>query len=109
LARTDWIRPRRAHRPARISRDAGGMVRRVRGRVKARGTAAELIRKKRDGALLSDAAISELVAGIVDGSVTDPQIAAFAMAVFFRGITRAQCASHTRAISRPRTVRARPT
>ena len=37
----------------------------------ARGTAAELIRKKRDGALLSDQAISDLVAGIVDGSVSD--------------------------------------
>jgi len=72
--------------------------------VTARGTAAELIRKKRDGGLLSDAAISELVAGIVDGSVTDPQIAAFAMAVFFRGMTRAECASLTRAMTRSGTV-----
>ena len=61
--------------------------------MRARGAAAELIRKKRDGALLSDEAISELVAGIVDGSVSDAQIAAFAMAVFFRGMTRAECAS----------------
>ena len=53
--------------------------------MKAPGTAAELIRKKRDGALLSDEAISELVAGIVDGSVTDPQIAAFAMRSFSAG------------------------
>ena len=72
--------------------------------MKAPGTAAELIRKKRDGSLLSDEAISELVAGIVDGSVTDPQIAAFAMAVFFRGMTRAECASLTRAMTRSGTV-----
>jgi len=72
--------------------------------VKARGTAAELIRKKRDGAPLSDEAISDLVAGIVDGSVSDPQIAAFAMAVFFRGMTRAECASLTRAMTRSGTV-----
>ena len=66
----------------------------------ARGPAAELIRKKRDGALLSDEAISTLVAGIVDGSVSDAQIAAFAMAVYFRGMTRAECASLTRAMTR---------
>ena len=64
------------------------------------GTAAELIRRKRDGALLSDKAISDLVAGIVDGSVSDAQIAAFAMAVYFRGMTRAECASLTRAMTR---------
>jgi len=72
--------------------------------VKARGAAAELIRKKRDGALLSDEAISDLVAGIVDGSVSDAQIAAFAMAVFFRGMTRAECASLTRAMTRSGSV-----
>jgi thymidine phosphorylase len=72
--------------------------------VRARGAAAELIRKKRDGALLSDEAISELVAGIVDGSVSDAQIAAFAMAVFFRGMTRAECASLTRAMTRSGSV-----
>ena len=70
----------------------------------ARGTAAELIRKKRDGAPLSDEAISTLVAGIVDGSVSDAQIAAFAMAVYFRGMTRAECASLTRAMTRSGSV-----
>jgi thymidine phosphorylase len=72
--------------------------------VTARGPAAELIRKKRDGALLSDQAISDLVAGIVDGSVSDAQIAAFAMAVYFRGMTRAECASLTRAMTRSGSV-----
>ena len=70
----------------------------------ARGIAAELIRRKRDGALLGEDAISTLVAGIVDGSVSDAQIAAFAMAVYFRGMTRAECASLTRAMTRSGTV-----
>ncbi len=70
----------------------------------ARGAAAELIRQKRDGALLGDQAIADLVAGIVDGSVSDAQIAAFAMAVYFRGMTRAECASLTRAMTRSGTV-----
>ena len=69
-----------------------------------RGAAAELIRRKRDGALLSDEAIATLVAGIVDGSVSDAQIAAFAMAVYFRGMTRAECASLTRAMTRSGSV-----
>ena len=76
------------------------MVGRVPGRVTARRSAAELIRQKRDGALLGDQAIADLVAGIVDGSVSDAQIAAFAMAVYFRGMTRAECASLTRAMTR---------
>ena len=70
----------------------------------ARGSAAELIRRKRDGALLGDQAIVDLVAGIVDGSVSDAQIAAFAMAVYFRGMTRAECASLTRAMTRSGSV-----
>jgi thymidine phosphorylase len=46
----------------------------------------ELIRKKRDGESLTDGEIQELVRGISDHSVTDAQIAAFAMAVWFRGM-----------------------
>jgi thymidine phosphorylase len=72
--------------------------------VTARLTTAELIRHKRDGALLGDQAIADLVAGIVDGSVSDAQIAAFAMAVYFRGMTRAECASLTRAMTRSGSV-----
>jgi thymidine phosphorylase len=72
--------------------------------VTARLTAAELIRRKRDGALLGDQAIADLVAGVVDGSVSDAQIAAFAMAVYFRGMTRAECASLTRAMTRSGSV-----
>jgi thymidine phosphorylase len=76
--------------------------------VTGRDSAAELIRQKRDGALLSEAAISHLVAGIADGSVSDAQIAAFAMAVFFRGMTRAECAALTRAMTRSGSVLAWP-
>ncbi len=46
----------------------------------------EIIRKKRDGQPLTEAEISFMVAGITDGSVSEGQIAAFAMAVFFRGM-----------------------
>jgi thymidine phosphorylase len=46
----------------------------------------EIIRRKRDGAALSRAEIAFMVAGLTDGSVTEGQVAAFAMAVFFRGM-----------------------
>ncbi len=46
----------------------------------------EIIRKKRDGGLLSAAEIGFMVKGLTDGTVTEGQVAAFAMAVFFRGM-----------------------
>ena len=46
----------------------------------------ELILKKRDGAALSGEEIAAFVAGICDHSVTDAQLAAFAMATWFRGM-----------------------
>ncbi|MCO4761199.1 MAG: thymidine phosphorylase [Myxococcales bacterium] len=49
--------------------------------------AAELIAAKRDGAALSKPAIDFLIRGYVDGSVPDYQMAAFAMATFFKGMT----------------------
>ncbi len=45
-----------------------------------------LIEKKRDGGNLSAGEISALVAGYVRGDVPDYQMAAWAMAVFFRGM-----------------------
>ena len=65
---------------------------------------AEVIRRKRDGAALSEDELAGLVGGIADGSVSDAQIAAFAMAVYFRGMTRAECASLTRAMTHSGTV-----
>ena len=44
----------------------------------------EIIRKKRDGAVLSREEIAFLIEGLTTGSVTEGQAAAFAMAVFFR-------------------------
>jgi thymidine phosphorylase len=46
----------------------------------------EIIRKKRDGGLLSSAEIGFMVRGMTDGSVTEGQVAALAMAVFFKGM-----------------------
>jgi thymidine phosphorylase len=47
----------------------------------------ELIKAKRDGQELSSKAIREFVAGITDGQVNDAQIGAFAMAVYFQGMS----------------------
>lgn len=47
----------------------------------------EIIRKKRDGARLSKEEIAYFSAGIGDGSISEGQIAAFAMVVFFNGMT----------------------
>ncbi|WP_341503094.1 thymidine phosphorylase [Gallaecimonas sp. GXIMD4217] len=47
----------------------------------------EIIRHKRDGLALSQAEIQAFVAGIKDGSVSEGQIAAFAMAVYFNDMT----------------------
>jgi thymidine phosphorylase len=44
----------------------------------------EIIRKKRDGGALSTEEIQFFVRGITDGSATEGQIAAFAMAVYFK-------------------------
>ncbi len=50
----------------------------------------EVIRRKRDGEALGAQEIREFVAGIVSGAVSDAQAAAFAMAVFFRGMDAAE-------------------
>jgi thymidine phosphorylase len=49
--------------------------------------AQELILKKREGIALSREEIVAFVAGVCDRSVTDAQIAAFAMATWFRGMS----------------------
>jgi thymidine phosphorylase len=76
--------------------------------VTAQATTAELIRRKRDGAALDEEAITRLVAGIVDGSMSDGQVAAFAMAVYFHGMSRKECAWLTRAMTRSGAVLAWP-
>ncbi|MCQ4318806.1 thymidine phosphorylase [Stutzerimonas stutzeri] len=49
--------------------------------------AQEVIRRKRDGTVLSDDDIARFVAGIADSSISEGQVAAFAMAVFLKGMT----------------------
>ncbi|MFV3127576.1 thymidine phosphorylase [Niveispirillum sp. KHB5.9] len=46
----------------------------------------EIIRRKRDGLALSAVEIGHFIAGLTDGSVTEGQAAAFAMAVYFKGM-----------------------
>ena len=50
----------------------------------------EIIRKKRDGHELSDEEIAFVVRGIHDGGLSEGQVAAFAMAVFFRDMSTAE-------------------
>ena len=51
---------------------------------------AELIERKRDGGELSAEEIRELVLGYTRGEVPDYQVAAFLMAVYFRGLNGAE-------------------
>jgi thymidine phosphorylase len=60
--------------------------------------AQELIRRKRDGGVLDDEELRWFVQGITDGSVTDGQAAAFAMAVFFRDLEPAERVTLTTAM-----------
>jgi pyrimidine-nucleoside phosphorylase len=61
---------------------------------------AELIERKRDGEELSAEEIAELVLGYGRGDVPDYQMAAFCMAVFFRGLTPAETFALTDAFIR---------
>jgi thymidine phosphorylase len=47
----------------------------------------EIIRKKRDGGTLTEAEIAFMIEGLIKNTVSEGQVAAFAMAVFFRGMT----------------------
>ena len=61
--------------------------------------AQEVIRRKRDGGELSAEEIGFIVAGITDGSASEGQVAAFAMAVFLRGMTMDERVALTRAMT----------
>lgn len=60
----------------------------------------EIIRKKRDGHELSAEEIAFLVRGIHDGSLSEGQVAAFAMTVFWRGMTTEERVALTLGLSR---------
>ncbi len=64
----------------------------------------ELIRAKRDGKALPAEEIARFAAGIADNSISEGQIAAFAMAVFFKGMSRDECVALTCAMRDSGTV-----
>ena len=61
---------------------------------------AELIRRKRDGLTLSAEEISSLVEGIADGTVSDAQVGALAMAIFLKGMGADERVALTGAMTR---------
>ena len=60
----------------------------------------ELIRTKRDGGELGEDEVSFLVEGISDGSVSDAQVGALAMAIVLRGMSAAERVALTGAMTR---------
>ena len=55
----------------------------------------EIIRHKRDKAILTREEIRSFIAGVTDNSVSEAQIAAFTMAVFLNGMNREECVDLT--------------
>ncbi len=64
----------------------------------------EIVRRKRDGGALSAAEIRDFIAGLTDGRISDAQVAAFAMAVFLRGMTTDETVALTLAMRDSGTV-----
>jgi thymidine phosphorylase len=58
----------------------------------------EVIRRKREGKALAADEIASIVRGLIDGTVSEGQAAAFAMAIFFRGMSRAEAVALTEAM-----------
>ncbi|MBG1232870.1 thymidine phosphorylase [Aestuariivirga litoralis] len=64
----------------------------------------EVIRAKRDGRALSSAQVKEFIEGLTSGAVTEGQVAAFAMAVFFKGMSADEAVGLTLAMRDSGTV-----
>src|SRR3954470_18624387 len=64
----------------------------------------EIIRKKRDGGTLTEAEIGFMVDGLTQNTVSEGQVAAFAMAVFFRGLSMPERVALTVAMRNSGTV-----
>ena len=62
--------------------------------------AVDLIRSKRDGAVLSDDQIDWLIDAYTRGDVHDEQMAAMAMAIYFRGLSEGELVRWTQAMIR---------
>ena len=60
----------------------------------------EIIRAKRDGEELSDESLQQLVDEYTSGAVTDYQMSAFLMAVFFQGMSARELGTWTMAMLR---------
>ena len=58
----------------------------------------ETIRRKRNGEPLSREEIARFIAGITDGSVSEGQVAAFAMAIWFKGMAHEETVALTLAM-----------
>ena len=64
----------------------------------------EIIRDKRDGKVLSDGEIEFMVGRLTSGAISEGQIAAFAMAVYFNGMNMDERVALTRAMTHSGTV-----
>ncbi|MBS2014623.1 MAG: thymidine phosphorylase [Deltaproteobacteria bacterium] len=67
-------------------------------------TLVELLAAKRDGSTLSEAEIRRIVSSFGEGTLADYQMAAFLMAVFFRGLDDAETVALTEAMLHSGTV-----
>ncbi|MBO0476068.1 pyrimidine-nucleoside phosphorylase [Vagococcus sp. DIV0080] len=59
----------------------------------------DLIQKKRDGGILSEEEIKFIVSGYTDGSITDYQMSALLMSIYFKDMTDEEITSLTMAMS----------
>ncbi|MFT3989098.1 thymidine phosphorylase [Aestuariivirga sp.] len=64
----------------------------------------EVIRRKRDGASLTTEEVREFIGGLTKGAISEGQVAAFAMAVFFRGMSAEEAVGLTLAMRDSGTV-----
>jgi thymidine phosphorylase len=64
----------------------------------------ELIAKKRDGHKLTRDDVREFISGLTTGAISEGQVAAFAMAVFFKGMTQDEAVGLTLAMRDSGTV-----
>ncbi len=64
----------------------------------------EIIRKKRDGAPLTRDEVREFISGLTKGTISEGQVAAFAMAVFFKGMSAEEAVGLTLAMRDSGTV-----
>ena len=64
----------------------------------------EIIRKKRDGQPLTRGEVRDFISGLTNGAISEGQVAAFAMAVFFNGMSAEEAVGLTMAMRDSGTV-----